>query len=93
MKTEEDVDLIEKITKWCNKDYFITFIASRLESYRNLAEEWLKNHNFNYCGLLMCKTRGGNSQWIKKPFVRAARYNGKFSDLIETKASIQVFEK
>ncbi len=93
MKTEEEVDLIEKITKWCNKGYFMSFIASRLESHRNLAEKWLKNHDFNYGGLLMGKTRGGNYQWIETPIVYATCYEGKFSDLIETKASIQVFEK
>jgi len=93
MKIEKEVELIAKITKWSNKGYFNTFIASRLESYRNLAEEWLKNHDFNYYGLFMGKTRGGNYHWIDNSIVCATRYEGKFSDLIETKASIQVFEK
>ena len=93
MKTEEEVDLIEKITKWSYQGYFNAFIPSRIESCRNLTEKWLKNHHFKYHGLLMGKPRSVNYHWIDNHIVRATRYEGTFSDLIETKASIQVFEK
>lgn len=93
MKTKEEVDIIEKITKWSYKGYFNAFILLSIELYRNLAEKWLKNHHFKYHRLLMGKPRGGKYHWIDNHIVRATRYEGKFSDLIETKASIQVFEK
>ncbi len=86
-------DTLEVITKWYNEGHIITFFTSRLEEHREVTEEWLKNHDFKYHGLLMGKPRGGNYHWIDNHIVRATRYEGKFSDLIETKASIQVFEK
>jgi hypothetical protein len=86
-------DTLEVITKWYNEGHIITFFTSRLEEHREVTEEWLKNHHFKYHGLLMGKPRGGNYHWIDNHIVRATRYEGKFSDLIETKASIQVFEK
>jgi hypothetical protein len=86
-------DTLEVITKWYNEGHVITFFTSRLEEHREVTEEWLKNHHFKYHGLLMGKPRGGNYHWIDNHIVRATRYEGKFSDLIETKASIQVFEK
>jgi len=93
MKTKEEVDIIEKITKWSYKGYFNAFILSRYELYRNLAEKYLKNHHFKYHRLLMGKLRGGKYHWIDNHIIRATRYEGKFSDFIEAKASIQVFEK
>ena len=86
-------DTLETITKWHNEGHIITFFTSRLEEHREVTEEWLKQHHFKYHGLLMGKPRGGNYHWIDNHIVRATRYEGKFSDLIETKASIQVFEK
>ncbi len=86
-------DTLEVITKWYNEGHIITFFTSRLEEHREVTEEWLKNHDFKYHGLLMGKPRGGNYHWIDNHIVRATRYEGTFSDLIETKASIQVFEK
>jgi hypothetical protein len=86
-------DTLETITKWYNEGHIITFFTSRLEEHRSVTEEWLRNHDFKYHGLLMGKPRGGNYHWIDNHIVRATRYEGKFSDLIETKASIQVFEK
>ncbi len=86
-------DTLETISKWYNEGHIITFFTSRLEEHREVTEEWLKNHNFKYHGLLMGKPRGGNYHWIDNHIVRATRYEGKFSDLVETSASIQVFEK
>ena len=86
-------DTLEIITKWYNEGHIITFFTSRVEEHRGVTEEWLKNNDFKYHGLLMGKPRGGNYHWIDNHIVRATRYEGKFSDLVETNASIQVFEK
>ena len=68
------------------------FFTSRLEKHRKVTEKWLNDHGFKYHGLLMDKPRGGNYHWIDNHIVRATRYDGKFTDLIEKTVKIQVFE-
>jgi hypothetical protein len=43
--------------------------------------------------MLMGKPRGGNYHWIDNHLVRATRYKGKFTELVERDVKIQVFEK
>ena len=40
----------------------------------------------------MNKPRGGNYHWIDNHLVRATRYTGNFSELVNKEVSIQVFE-
>ena len=56
------------------------------------AEKWLKDNGFKYHSLLMGKPRGGNYHWIDNHLVKATRYNGKFTDLIEKTVTIEVFD-
>ncbi len=85
-------DALAKINQWYDEGHIITFFTSRTEEHRAITEEWLKKEKFKYHGLLMGKPRGGNYHWIDNHIVRATRYMGKFTDLIEKKSSIQVFE-
>ncbi|GGF09613.1 hypothetical protein SAMN05443634_11464 [Chishuiella changwenlii] len=85
-------DALETLNKWYEEGHIITFFTSRTEEHREYTEIWLKKHGFNYHALLMGKPRGGNYHWIDNHLVRATRYNGKFTDLIEKTASIQVFD-
>ena len=85
-------EALETLNKWYNQCHIITFFTSRLEKHRNVTERWLKDHGFKYHGLLMDKPRGGNYHWIDNHIVRATRYDGKFTDLIEKTVKIQVFE-
>ncbi|MFN5149583.1 MAG: phosphoheptose isomerase [Flavobacteriia bacterium] len=86
-------DALETINKWYEEGHVITFFTSRVEEHRAVTEEWLKKSGFNYHGLLMGKPRGGNYHWIDNHIVRATRYDGKFTDLVEKNVSIQVFEQ
>ena len=86
-------DALETINTWFNEGHIITFFTSRVEEHRIVTELWLKENGFNYHALLMGKPRGGNYHWIDNHIVRATRYEGTFSDLIEEKVSIQVFKK
>jgi len=86
-------DALETINNWHKAGHIITFFTSRVEEHREVTEKWLDKHGFNYHGILMGKPRGGNYHWIDNHIVRATRYEGTFSDLIEEKASIQVFKK
>ena len=86
-------DALETVNKWFEEGHVITFFTSRLEEHRIVTEEWLKDNGFNYHGLLMGKPRGGNYHWIDNHIVRATRYEGKFTDLIEKSVNIQVFEE
>ena len=86
-------DALETVNKWFDEGHVITFFTSRLEEHRDITEVWLKKNGFNYHGLLMGKPRGGNYHWIDNHTVRATRYEGKFTDLIEKSVNIQVFEE
>lgn len=85
-------DALKTINKWFDEGHIITFFTSRTEDHRLVTENWLKEHGFNYHGMLMGKPRGGNYHWIDNHIVRATRYEGTFSDLVEKNVSIQVFE-
>ena len=86
-------DALITINGWYDEGHIITFFTSRIEEHRAVTEEWLNKHGFKYHGILMGKPRGGNYHWIDNHIVRATRYEGTFSDLIEEKVSIQVFKK
>jgi hypothetical protein len=86
-------DALEIINSWYNEGHIITFFTSRTEAHREITERWLKKHGFKYHGILMGKPRGGNYHWIDNHLVRATRYMGKFTNLVEKTATIQVFEE
>ena len=85
-------DALETLNKWHKEGHYITFFTSREEQHREVTEVWLKENGFNYHGLLMGKPRGGNYHWVDNHIVRATRFDGKFTDLIDKEATIQVFK-
>lgn len=85
-------DALVTLNKWYCEGHIICFFTSRTEDHRQVTEQWLKNNGFKYHSLLMGKPRGGNYHWIDNHLVRATRYNGKFTDLIEKDAKIEVFD-
>ena len=85
-------EALKTLNKWYKEGHIITFFTSRLEEHRDVTEKWLKKNGFKYHGLLMDKPRGGNYHWIDNHIVRATRYEGEFSDLIEKNVKIQVFK-
>jgi hypothetical protein len=86
-------DALVTLNKWYDEGHIITFFTSRTEEHRTVTEAWLNKHGFKYYGLLMGKPRGGNYHWIDNHMVRATRYEGKFTDLVQKEVTIQVFEK
>ena len=84
---------LETINKWYEEGHVITFFTSRVEEHREVTEKWLNDHGFKFHGMVMGKPRGGNYHWIDNHIVRATRYEGKFTDLVDEKANIQVFKK
>lgn len=86
-------DALAILNKWYAEGHIITFFTSRTEEHREITEDWLKEHGFNYHGLLMGKPRGGNYHWIDNHMVRATRFNGKFTDLIKMNKQIEVFKR
>ena len=85
-------DALETMNRWYEEGHILTFFTSRTEEHREVTEQWFKKHGIRYHGLLMGKPRGGNYHWIDNHIVRATRYDGKFTDLIEKTVKIQVFE-
>ncbi len=86
------LDALETLNSWYNQGHYITFFTSRLEDHREVTENWLKQNGFMYHVLLMGKPRGGNYHWVDNHIVRATRFDGKFTDLIDKEVTIQVFK-
>ncbi|MAN60140.1 MAG: phosphoheptose isomerase [Flavobacteriaceae bacterium] len=86
-------DALKTLNKWYEEGHIICFFTSRTESHREVTETWLAQHGFKYHSLLMGKPRGGNYHWIDNHLVKATRYKGKFTDLVDKKVTIQVFKE
>ncbi|HEX8562122.1 MAG TPA: phosphoheptose isomerase [Flavobacterium sp.] len=85
-------DALLTLNKWYDEGHIIFFFTSRTEAHREVTEQWLEKHGFKYHGMLMGKPRGGNYHWIDNHLVKATRYRGKFTDLVEKEVTIQVFD-
>ena len=85
-------DALNTLNKWYKKGHYITFFTARVEQHREVTELWLKENGFKYHGLLMGKPRGGNYHWVDNHIVRATRFDGKFTELIDKEVTIQVFK-
>ena len=85
-------DALNTLNKWYAEGHYITFFTSRVEEHREVTEVWLKHNGFKYHALLMGKPRGGNYHWVDNHIVRATRFDGKFTDLIDKEVIIQVFK-
>ena len=86
-------DALETLNKWYDQGHIICFFTSRTEDHREVTENWLNKHGFKFHSLLMGKPRGGNYHWIDNHLVKATRYKGKFTDLVEKDVTIQVFKE
>ncbi|MDZ4752219.1 MAG: phosphoheptose isomerase [Flavobacteriales bacterium] len=86
-------DARKKCNQWYDEGHVIFFFTSRTEAHRAVTEKWLKDHDFKYHGIIFGKPRGGNYHWIDNHLVRATRYEGKFTDLVDEVNTIQVFKK
>ena len=85
-------DALKTLNKWYDQGHIICFFTSRTEDHRNVTEDWLQRHGFKYHTMVMGKPRGGNYHWVDNHLVKATRYNGKFTELIDKKVTIQVFD-
>jgi hypothetical protein len=85
-------DALDTLNKWYEQGHIITFFTSRVEENREVTEAWLAKHGFKYHGILFGKPRGGNYHWVDNHIVRATRFTGKFTDLVDSKEKIQVFK-
>lgn len=86
-------DALATVNRWYDKGHRICFFTSRTEEHREVTEKWLNENGFKYHSLLMGKPRGGNYHWIDNHLVRATRYKGKFTDLVEKNVTIEVFKE
>lgn len=85
-------DALKTLNKWYDEGHLICFFTSRTEDHRDVTTEWLNRHGFKFHSLLMGKPRGGNYHWVDNHLVKATRYKGKFTDLVEKEVTIEVFE-
>ncbi len=85
-------DALITLNKWFEQGHIICFFTSRTEEHREYTEIWLQKNGFKYHSLLMGKPRGGNYHWIDNHLVKATRYRGKFTELVEKNVTIEVFD-
>lgn len=85
-------DALKTLNKWYDEGHIIFFFTSRTEAHREYTERWLKQYGFKYHGMVMGKPRGGNYHWIDNHLVKATRYRGHFTDLVDKEVTIQVFD-
>lgn len=85
-------DALRTLNKWYEEGHVIFFFTSRTEEHRAYTEQWLQQHGFKYHGIIFGKPRGGNYHWIDNHLVKATRYKGQFTDLIDKEVTIQVFD-
>ncbi len=85
-------DALKTLNGWYDEGHVICFFTSRTEEHRTVTETWLKKHGFKYHSMLMGKPRGGNYHWVDNHLVKATRYTGKFTNLVERLVSIEVFD-
>ncbi len=86
-------DALKTLNKWYDEGHIICFFTSRTEDHREVTTKWLIKHGFKFHSLLMGKPRGGNYHWIDNHLVKATRYKGKFTDLVEKEVTIEVFKE
>ena len=86
------LDAKEILNKWYDEGHLITFFTSRTDEHREVTETWLNKHGFKYHGLLLNKPRGGNYHWVDNHIVKATRYVGVWSDLVEKTKGVEVFK-
>ncbi|QCX53717.1 phosphoheptose isomerase [Elizabethkingia sp. JS20170427COW] len=85
-------DALETINRWYEEGHQICFFTSRTEDLKQITIDWLDQNGFKYHSVLCGKPRGGNYHWIDNHLVRATRYKGKFTDMIEKNVKIEVFK-
>jgi uncharacterized HAD superfamily protein len=85
-------DALETLNKWYDEGHIICFFTSRTEEHRAYTETWLEKHGFKYHSMLMGKPRGGNYHWVDNHLVKATQFKGKFTDLVDKKVIIKVFD-
>ena len=85
-------DALQTLNSWYDQGHIICFFTSRTEEHRAVTTAWLHEHGFKFHSLLMGKPRGGNYHWIDNHLVKATRYNGKFTELVQKDVTIEVFE-
>lgn len=84
---------VEMINNWYDEGHIITFFTSRTDEHEFVTKQWLDKWNFKYHNIIFNKPRGGNYHWIDNHIVRATRYNGKWSKLVNKTHNIEVFEE
>ena len=86
---------LEELNKLYDEGNVITFFTARESKDREVTEVWLKENGFKYHGLIMDKPRikdGQTYHWIDNRPVKSTTYKGNWTELIEKKVKIKVFE-
>ena len=79
MLTAKEIDgAKEAVNRFFDQGHKITFFTSRTEAHRINTEIWLKEHGFNYHGIIFGKPRGGNYYFIDDKLEKGIKFKGSF---------------
>jgi uncharacterized HAD superfamily protein len=84
---------VETINEWYDEGHIITFFTSRTDEHELVTKQWLEKWGFKYHNILFNKPRGGNYFIIDNHVVKAARFTGKWSKMVNKTHNIEVFEE
>lgn len=81
--------------EWINKRYesgdYICFFTARMEINRQVTENWLRIHGFNYHQIIFGKPRGGNYHYVDNLRIQATTFKGQFSEMVIENHPVEVF--
>jgi len=75
---------VESVNTLYNNGHNITFFTARLTKHREVTEQWLKKHKFQYHSLIVDKPGGGNYFWIDNLDVTGIKYNDNWDNIVKS---------
>tara|TARA_R110001583_G_scaffold144714_1_gene296712 strand:+ start:1329 stop:1895 length:567 start_codon:yes stop_codon:yes gene_type:complete len=99
MKTARPhLNAIETINRWYGDGHNITFLTSRTEEHREVTEQWMRDNDVRYHGIMFGKPRIDGEiteyHYIDNHKIRATRYkeDSRWGDMVSKNVTAKVFE-
>ena len=89
---------IETINKWYDEGHNITFLTARHEVHREVTEQWMRDNDVRYHGIIFGKPRIDEDiteyHYIDNHKIRATRYkeDSKWGDMVPKTITAKVFK-
>ena len=87
-------DALDRLNRWYANGDEIHFFTARTEEMREVTEQWLVKHGFQYHSLIMNKPRikdGEVYMWIDNRPVKAITFKDRWTELVKKEMEVDVF--